>query len=276
MNLAEFFLKYNGKFLDSDGAYGNQCVDVIRQYFKEVLEVAPVQGNAIDYFRDIPGFTKIKKSLFAYPKPGDIVIFNIGQYGHIAVCNWVRTFDMGVFEQNNPIGSPCHYGEYNYSKVVGWLRPEVKIPKVPLKIARLGIAPDIAEFNACLTDYSAGKVSVINKDYGMFYPSKVDQELAYKIVDQLRPQEKFVFIFFKPGPDDVFYSTYYYPKLDCMITTCPGTTARLLAFEFSHQLQMYYNVHRGSLPYVEVVDSNFPNDDLIRSKFSSVSSFYQK
>ena len=39
MNITQFFLKYNGKYLDEDGVYGAQCVDVIKAYFKEVLGI---------------------------------------------------------------------------------------------------------------------------------------------------------------------------------------------------------------------------------------------
>ena len=36
MNLREFIIKYNGKKVDFDGAFGAQCVDLFRQYNKDV------------------------------------------------------------------------------------------------------------------------------------------------------------------------------------------------------------------------------------------------
>src|SRR3990167_11553356 len=104
MNIIEFFLKYNGKFLDidkfpPDNLY--QCTDVIKAYCIEVLGVPSLMGNAIDYSKKTyPGFTWIPKKIFNRPNPGDILVWNIGQYGHTALVNWIRFFDVGVFEQN--------------------------------------------------------------------------------------------------------------------------------------------------------------------------------
>src|SRR5574344_661086 len=37
MKIDEFITKYSGKKVDFDGAYGAQCVDLFRQYCKDVL-----------------------------------------------------------------------------------------------------------------------------------------------------------------------------------------------------------------------------------------------
>ena len=44
MTLTEFVKKYNGKKIDYDGRYGAQCVDVFRQYCKDVLEIPHTGG----------------------------------------------------------------------------------------------------------------------------------------------------------------------------------------------------------------------------------------
>ena len=103
----------------------------------------------------------------------------------------------------------------------------------------------------------------------------ITQEDSYKIIDLIKPTEKFVFIFYTPNATSSFYASYFYPAKDCIITTCPGNDPRLLSFEFAHQVQMFYNTHRGSNPPVDIVDINFPTDELIRSKYDSVSRFYQ-
>jgi len=87
----EFFQKYRGKFLDFDGAFGAQCTDPIKAYFKEVLGIPPIKGNAVDYWKDIPGFLKLPYT-GPQPKPNDIIVWGkeLGQYGHIGICNWSR------------------------------------------------------------------------------------------------------------------------------------------------------------------------------------------
>ena len=281
MTLVQFFLKYLNRKLDFDGIYPGECVDVIKAYMVEVLGMLPVKGNAIDYWTDIPGFKKIKKGLFNYPKPGDIIIWNkkISPYGHIAIVNWVRTFDVGCFEQNFPVGSPCHYQTHNYKNVIGWLEPQlVSIPKIPLELAYLGQNFLDMNFFYKVKDYSSNKITFQSKNYnGTYAPAEgmITQDEAYAIVDQVNPSEKFVFIFYTPNATSSLYASYYYPKKDCVITTCPGQDPKLLAFELSHQLQMYFNAHRGSEPPVQIEDQNFPNDNLIRQKYDSVSHFYQ-
>lgn len=125
MNATEFFLKWNKKYLDFDAVFGPQCVDVTKQYFVDVLGLPPFKGNAIDYAKDIPDLKFIKKGWLNTPKPGDVIIWNtkVNKFGHIAIVNWVRMFDFGAFEQNSPLGSPCHFTDYpNYKNVLGWLR----------------------------------------------------------------------------------------------------------------------------------------------------------
>ena len=40
----EFITKYDGKFVDGDGAYGSQCVDLFRAFCHEVLGIGQPQG----------------------------------------------------------------------------------------------------------------------------------------------------------------------------------------------------------------------------------------
>jgi len=66
MALNEFFGKYEGRGIDYDGSYGFQCVDLYRQYVKEVLEAkqSPSVPGAKDiwtnYLTDV--FTKISNN----------------------------------------------------------------------------------------------------------------------------------------------------------------------------------------------------------------------
>jgi hypothetical protein len=51
MDLKEFVENYTGKPVDFDGRYGAQCVDLVRQYFKEVWNL-PEQPEGVDGARE--------------------------------------------------------------------------------------------------------------------------------------------------------------------------------------------------------------------------------
>ena len=290
MNLQEYFIKYNGKFLDKDGALGFQCTDVIKGYCEEVLNVPPIIGNAIDYWCEHPGFTRIAKGLFNRPLPGDILVWDIGFYGHVSICNYNTFLTVGVFEQNNPIGSPCHFSQRTYGRLLGWLHPNVSpdspkpraFPKVPLMLARVGVnLPPFEDFQAQVTQYSSNKISCNKNDYlGYSHTSNITQDGAYALVDNLGIKEKFVFIFYTPTEASPYLTSFAYPKGDCTISTIPlPGDPRGMAFEFAHQLTYFYNEHRGSSPAVPNPDTASNNsqatDELLKSKYDSVSKFYQ-
>ena len=127
------------KLLDTDGYPSYQpyqCVDVIRKYQTDVIKNPLVPGNAIDYWYHYPFnpilqkyYTHIPNSLTFVPKLGDIVIFAAtwgNPYGHIGISSSVaNVLWVTVFEQNDPLKSPCHYKAYNYiyPRVLGVLRP---------------------------------------------------------------------------------------------------------------------------------------------------------
>ena len=131
MKIAEFFKKYNGIGVDFDGYYGFQCVDLYRQYCKEVLKLEqspPVKGAYQiwdTYLKD--KFDKIKNSPEGVPILGDIVVWDKATglgYGHVAVFNYGDKNSFVSFDQNFPTGSVCHFQNHNYTNVLGWLRPK--------------------------------------------------------------------------------------------------------------------------------------------------------
>jgi hypothetical protein len=140
MKLKEFIGKYDGKYLDWDGAFGAQCVDQARFYFSEVcgLERQPagVVGAKDFYllFEKDPvlkgNFQKIPNTPEFVPKPGDVVIWDKSKtnpYGHIAIFveGDVRSFDS--LDQNLPAGSACRLVHHTYSNVLGFLRPKKEV-----------------------------------------------------------------------------------------------------------------------------------------------------
>lgn len=102
MTLKRFILNNINKKVDFDGVYDCQCVDLYRQYCKDVLEVP--QTPSVDGAREIfykPG--TLKKTTSAYA-PGDILIYDAtptNPFGH--VCILVSILDSNtfiVFEQD--------------------------------------------------------------------------------------------------------------------------------------------------------------------------------
>jgi len=141
MTVDQFVAKWNGKALDFDGAYGNQCWDLAAQYSREVVGL---QGGAWDVMPTGPNggaievFTVFKAPLGTYynkianspdpnnlPIKGDLVIWNWGTFGHIALCLGATSASISVFEQNSPVGSLCHItNAKQWSGCVGWIRPK--------------------------------------------------------------------------------------------------------------------------------------------------------
>lgn len=118
MNLKDFITKYIGKKVDFDGVYGAQCVDLFRQYVKDVWEIkehtgaCSSSGGAKDLFVDYDKMPLEKKYfnkiVTKSPKVGDVVIWDSNpknEFGHVAIClgsinNSIMVFEQNGFEQN--------------------------------------------------------------------------------------------------------------------------------------------------------------------------------
>lgn len=115
MKLDEFINKYIKTKVDFDGAFGAQCVDLFRQYCKDVLNI-PHTGaveSAKDLFLkydDLPLEKKyFKKYSINCPEPADVIIWGqtkTNKYGHVAIVvsflgdNKVLVFEQDGFKQN--------------------------------------------------------------------------------------------------------------------------------------------------------------------------------
>lgn len=131
MTFFEFVSKYNGRYVDVDLAYGPQCVDLMRAYCKEVLNLGthPIPtGDAKDLYYKVSdkdkNFIKIKNLPWNAPKQGDIIFWNtrVGQNGHVAIVNTAGVLKLTSFDQNWGTDKKCRIVEHNYSGVIGWLR----------------------------------------------------------------------------------------------------------------------------------------------------------
>lgn len=102
MTLKRFIVNNLNKKVDFDGKFGFQCVDLYRQYCKDVLEIP--QTPAIEGAKDIwenHGSLKQSKDSFAV---GDILIYDAtpsNKYGHVCILvSLLDTDTFIVFEQN--------------------------------------------------------------------------------------------------------------------------------------------------------------------------------
>jgi len=126
IDLWAFIAKYNGKRFEYDGIYPYQCVDLTKAYF-EFLGKTVRRGNAIDYKNF--GYGKewrwVANTLWNFPNPGDVVVFNTGVYGHVGIVVHANRLTLDVFSQNWPVGNVCSVKRFNYlsPRVLGWLQP---------------------------------------------------------------------------------------------------------------------------------------------------------
>lgn len=144
MTYNDFIWKWNTRYCDYDGVWGNQCTDLMRSYVKDVFGwnpyvAIPTTGNAINIFnnfRDNKYFKKVLNGPLNSPKKGDIVFYKYypflyGWVGHVEICDQADSYYMVNFSQNWPTGTPCHFVKRGSSKLlhgyrgcVGWLTPQ--------------------------------------------------------------------------------------------------------------------------------------------------------
>lgn len=130
MSFEEFLKKYLGKKIDFDGAFGAQCVDLFRQYNKEVWgnpRTEAVDG-AKDIFLNYEKMPLEKKYLAKKKVPiiGDVVVFDKtekNQFGHVAiVLGSVGVNSLLVFEQDGLKQDGAKIGIRDKSNILGYLR----------------------------------------------------------------------------------------------------------------------------------------------------------
>lgn len=145
MTHGQFITANMGRYVDYDKRYGNQCVDLMRQYIKDVEGIDPYQAvpagaTAKTIFQNFSGnkyYQKILNSPSNVPKKGDLVFWGYypsvtGWAGHVGVFDSGDLYSVVVFNQNYPTGSSCQLRKFGTSKlfhgyrgVMGWLRRKV-------------------------------------------------------------------------------------------------------------------------------------------------------
>lgn len=111
--IIDFVNKYIKTKVDYDNAFGAQCVDLFRQYVKEVLEIPEHTGAVVgakdlyEKYEDLPvekkHFIRLDAKRHNYAKTGDIAVW--GQtssniYGHVAIVLDDMNNYLLIFEQD--------------------------------------------------------------------------------------------------------------------------------------------------------------------------------
>lgn len=133
MTLDEFVKTYNTKKVDYDGRYGAQCVDLFRQYCKDVLNIPHTGGviGAVELFTNYEKLPLEKKyfekieTVKQTPIEGDVVIFKStakNKFGHVAIVLSADNLSMTVFEQDGFAQTGAYITERKYYNALGFLR----------------------------------------------------------------------------------------------------------------------------------------------------------
>lgn len=135
MNYKEFVSTYLGKPTDYDGAYGVQCVDLIKLYLDKVFGIkAGSWGNAKYYWINFDkhseltkNFTKVSNTASFVPKAGDIMVWDGDKgngAGHVAICTGEGTTSYFYSYDQNWNGKAMKKVKHDYKDVYGVLRPK--------------------------------------------------------------------------------------------------------------------------------------------------------
>lgn len=134
MTLEEFVKKYIGKKVDFDMVYGAQCVDLFRQYNKEVW--GNPHTGAVDGAKDlVVNYERMpleQRFLSLVPvdrdivKAGDVAVWNateVNKYGHVAIVVGVLGDEsLIVFEQDGFKQDGAKLNVRSSKNLLGFLR----------------------------------------------------------------------------------------------------------------------------------------------------------
>jgi hypothetical protein len=195
MTFDDFINQYDGKGINFDGAYGNQCVDLYRQFVKDVCGVpqSPSVAGAKNIWDTYLAlyFDRIANTPTGVPEKGDIVIWGslIGTYGHVAVFIAGDATNFTSFDQNWPDAGGkgvAHKQTHTYKGVLGWLR--LKKPAAPAEDPRDGrireLESQLAAANAQAVDRTdlAAKVENLQQQST---DKDTEVEMLHQEVDRL-------------------------------------------------------------------------------------------
>lgn len=132
-------------FPGAHGEYEWQCVELVMRYMYLAYGTHPYKGNGNQVYTNYSGLTGIQlrkipnQTVGEYPKPGDVISFGGGTYGHAAIVieSSVDSSGNGYYKtlnQNWYSSSPiATYQVRNWNAgAIGWLRdPQTDPPATP-------------------------------------------------------------------------------------------------------------------------------------------------
>jgi len=138
MSIDKFINLMSGKLHDFDKILGPQCTDVVKYWASYNGWPIPNGGghDALGYKNFKNGYRFIINTIRGVPQAGDIMVWNLGNYGHVDIFvsgNWLNCITFGqcwprptllnakgkVVQFGSPAGVVSHP---LYRGVVGWLR----------------------------------------------------------------------------------------------------------------------------------------------------------
>ena len=131
MKLKDFINLHINTKVDFDGVYGAQCVDLFRQYCKDVLNI-PHTGSvdgAKDLILNYPNMDGEQKYFHlvhvSQARTGDVVVWNkndFNKYGHVAIVIGFVSDSMLVLEQDGLKQNGVKFNTRSFENVLGILR----------------------------------------------------------------------------------------------------------------------------------------------------------
>lgn len=158
MNIWNYAASVNWKKIDTDGVYGHQCVDLVKDCIKVCfnIQLGTFWGSAktgwANTSNTFPDHTwdRIENDTSKpnqIPAVGDVVFFNMGtEWDHtaIVIASYPGENRIKVLEQNTGNGDgqgdddAVKIAEYSYSKVYGWYHYQMNLTEykgVPVKFS---------------------------------------------------------------------------------------------------------------------------------------------
>jgi len=133
MDTKQFVDTYVGTKIDFDKMFGPQCVDVFRQFNKDVYgfpHTGGVEGakDLWELYGKLPEEKKYYEQIRkegTIPLEGDVVVFgktDSNKYGHVAIVLYATRKVLVVLEQDGFKQDGAKIGVRSYDNVLGYLR----------------------------------------------------------------------------------------------------------------------------------------------------------
>lgn len=158
--------------VESNGLFGYeyQCTELAYrftcQYFDMCNKKVGAYGNAMDWYNNKAGdpvlsqMQRFPNGGTEPPRPGDILAYNNGKYGHVAIVKSVENGLVHVLEQNVYKGShryPITFDDGHYIMGAGW-QGWMRTPKGP---AMCGGEPEPETMPGCVTGGFNGMPTIV-------------------------------------------------------------------------------------------------------------------